>query len=54
MNADWFLTEVSYIFKGDDVDEPTPLDSMGGDTTGKGFECSLFEVTRPDSTEEEE
>ena len=49
-----FLTEVSYIFKDDDCDEPTPLDSMGGDTTGKGFECSLFEVTRPDSTDEEE
>ena len=47
-----FLTEVSYIYKGDDVDDPTALDSVGGDTTGKGFECSLFEVTRPNKEEE--
>ena len=49
-----FLTEVSYIYKGDDVDDPTALDSVGGDTTGKGFECSLFEVTRPKEENEDE
>jgi len=47
-----FLTEVSYIYKDDDCDEPTPLDSVGGDTTGKGFDCNLFEVTRPDDSAE--
>ena len=29
--------------------DPTELDNMGGDTNGKGFECNMFEITRPDN-----
>jgi hypothetical protein len=46
-----FLNSISYIMPDDKPDEPTELDSMGGDTTGKGWECNLFEITRPDEEE---
>ena len=42
-----FLNSISYIMPDDDPKDPTELDNMGGDTTGKGWECSMFEITRP-------
>lgn len=39
------LTSIAYIFPDDSPNEPTELDNEGGDTRGKGWECSLFEVT---------
>jgi len=42
-----FLNSISYIMPDDDPEDPTELDSMGGDTTGKGWECNMFEITRP-------
>ena len=43
-----FLDSISYIFPDDKPSEPTDLDNEGGSTNGKGWECSLFEITRPD------
>ena len=42
-----FLNSISYIMPDDDPKDPTELDNMGGDTTGKGWECNMFEITRP-------
>ena len=43
-----FLNSISYIFPDDKPSEPTELDNEGGSTNGKGWECSMFEITRPD------
>ena len=43
-----FLNSISYIFPDDKPSEPTELDNEGGSTNGKGWECNLFEITRPD------
>ena len=43
-----FLNSISYIFPDDKPGEPTELDNEGGSTNGKGWECSMFEITRPD------
>ena len=43
-----FLNSISYIFPDDKPGEPTELDNEGGSTNGKGWECNLFEITRPD------
>jgi regulator of sigma D len=43
-----FLNSISYIFPDDKPDDPTELDNQGGSTNGKGWECNLFEITRPD------
>ena len=43
-----FLNSISYIFPDDKPNEPTELDNEGGSTNGKGWECSMFEITRPD------
>lgn len=47
---DW-LDDIGYIFPEDSPDEPTMLDNMGGDTNGKGWDCSMFEITRPEDNE---
>ena len=41
-----FLDGIGYIFPDDSTEEPTMLDNEGGDTTGKGFECNIFQITR--------
>ena len=43
-----FLNSISYIFPDDKPSEPTELNNEGGSTNGKGWECNLFEITRPD------
>jgi len=43
-----FLNSISYIFPDDKPSEPTELNNEGGSTNGKGWECSMFEITRPD------
>ena len=44
-----FLDGIGYIFPDDSTEEPTMLDNEGGDTTGKGFECNIFQITRAES-----
>ena len=51
LDGSTFLDSVHYIMPDDDVDDPTILDNMGGDTTGKAFECNMFEITRPETEE---
>ena len=48
-----FLDHISYIFPDDKPDDPSWLDNEGGSTNGKGWECKLFEITRPDDNEDE-
>ena len=43
-----FLESIAYIYPDDSPNEPTDLDNEGGDTRGKGWECNLFEITRPE------
>ena len=43
-----FLDTICYIFPDDDPTDPTELDNQGGSTNGKGWECNLFEITRPE------
>ncbi len=48
LDGNSFLQNIGYINPGEKPDEPMELDNMGGDTTGKGFECNMFQITRPD------
>tara|TARA_R110002051_G_scaffold286155_2_gene348613 strand:+ start:334 stop:990 length:657 start_codon:yes stop_codon:yes gene_type:complete len=40
-----FLDSISYVMPKDDPTEPTELTNEGGSTTGKGWECSVFQIT---------
>ena len=46
-----FLDHISYIFPDDKPSDPSYLDNEGGSTNVKGWECKLFEITRPDKEE---
>ena len=39
------LESIAYIFPDDSPNEPTELANEGGSTTGKSWECNLFEIT---------
>jgi|TARA_B110000263_G_C15228154_1_gene473238 hypothetical protein len=48
LDGDSILETICYIFPDDDPNDPTELENYGPSTNGKGWECNLFEITRPE------